>query len=193
MSQMYGTAIDQAPRAAARLPMTPARWVALLFGVPFCLLFTAIAGFYLAANVGRGSTGVSYQVPAGASRVTVTTSGGDVVLRPAGGATGTLTGTGYFSLVRPHITHSFAAGAAAFDYRCPIGFVNCGLNATLSVPRGMAVSVNTDGGNVTASGTSGDITLSTGGGDVTADRMAGDLALSTGGGNIRATTVTAET
>ena len=191
MSQMHGTAIDQAPKAAARLPMAPARRVALLFGVPLCLLFTAIAGFSLVAHVGSGSTAVSYQVPAGARRATVTTSGGDVLLRQAGSGTGTLTGTGYYSLVRPHITHRFAAGAATFDYRCPIGFVNCGLNATLSVPRGTAVSVSTDGGNVTAEGTVGDITLSTGGGNVTADRMAGDLAFSTGGGNIQASFVTA--
>jgi hypothetical protein len=191
MSQMHGTAIDQAPKAAVRLPMTTARRVALLFGVPLCLLFTAFTAFSLVAHVGQGSTSVSYQVPAGASRVTVTTSGGDVVLRQAAAGSGSVTGTGYYSLIRPHITHPFTAGDAFFNYHCAFAFVNCGLNATLSVPRGTAVSVSTDGGNVTASGTSGDITLSTSGGPVTASGMAGELGLTTGGGDINASAIAA--
>jgi len=191
MSQMYGTAIDQAPKAPARLPMTLARRVALVLGVPVCLLVIASTAFSLVSHLGKGTIGVRYQVPADATRLTVTTSGGDVVLRQAASGTGTLTGTGYYSLIGPHITHSVTAGHAFFNYRCALGFVDCGLNATVSVPHGKSVSVSTDGGNVTASGVAGDINLSTGGGDVTAVGMAGVVSFDTGGGNIRGTAITA--
>jgi hypothetical protein len=200
MSQMYGTAIDQhqppkAPRAAARLPMTPARRVVLLLGVPLCLLFTVATAFSLVSDVGTGTVGVGYEFPAGASRVAVTTSGGDLTLRqtPTGAATGpgtrtgaaTLTGTGYYSLVRPHITRIRTADTAYFDYKCATIFGNCGLNGTLSVPRGTAVTVSTDGGNVTASGVTGDITLSTGGGNIRAGSVTAlHVVADTGGGDV---------
>lgn len=192
MRRMHATAIDQPQKAAARLPMTPGRRLALLFGVPACLALVAAAGFSLVSQVGTASMSVSYQFPAAASRVSVTSSGGQVLLREsASSTTATLTGTADYSLVRPHFTHEFNGGVAYYDYRCTVGFVNCALNATVSVPRGIAVTVNTGGGNVTAQGDTGDITLSTGGGDVTADRIAGVLGISTGGGDIQADAISA--
>jgi hypothetical protein len=155
------------------LPLTTGRRAALAVGVPLCLLLTANTGFNLVADIGRGEVPVSYSIPVSDGQVSVTTDGGDLTLRQATAGQANLAGTGYYSLVRPHITESSAAGVAAYRYRCAIPFGDCGLNATLSAPPGTAVSV------------------STGGGDVSADGAAGDLSLSTDGGNVRATAVTA--
>jgi Putative adhesin len=172
------------------LPLTTGRRVALAIGVPLCLALTANTGFDIVANVGRGKVPVSYHIPPGARRVSVTASGGNVLLRQGGGQP-SLVGTGSYSLVRPDVTERFAAGEATFGYGCPVPEGTCELNATLSVPAGTAVSVSTGGGDVTADGTTGRVSLSTGGGNVSASRVTGDLALSTGGGGIQATGVAA--
>jgi hypothetical protein len=189
---MYQTAIGQPanpPRAG--LPLTRGRRVALALGVPLCLVLIASTGFNLVADIGRGTVPVDYRIPAAAGRVAVSLNGGDVSLHQVSGGQGTLKGTGVYSLVRPRVTEQYTGGVASFGYRCRIPFGDCGLNATVDVPAGMATSISTDGGNVTADGTTGTVSLTTGGGDVTAEGVAGDLTLHTDGGNIEATSVTA--
>jgi Toastrack DUF4097 len=189
---MHGTALTQTgTKPATALPLTRGRRVALAIGVPLCLVLTAYTGLSLVAYVGRGTVAVDYRIPAGAGRVTVTTSGGNVLLRQVTGGRVSLVGNGVYSLIRPDITERFAAGTAAVGYGCPMPTGFCALDATLSVPAGTAASVSTGGGDVTADGTTGRVSLSTGGGNVSASGVSGDLALSTGGGGIQATGVAA--
>jgi hypothetical protein len=173
------------------LPMTTGRRVALAIGVPLCLALTANTGLDLVANVGRGKIPVDYHIPAAAHRVSVTSSGGSVLLRQIAGGQASIAGTATYSLTRPHITERLTAGESVFGYRCVFWEGPCGFDGTVSVDGGTAVSVSTGGGNVTADGTSGTVSLSTGGGAVAADRVSGDLALSTGGGDVQATGVAA--
>jgi Toastrack DUF4097 len=173
------------------LPMTAGRRVALAIGVPLCLALTANTGYELVADVGRGKVPVDYHIPAAARRVSVTIPGGTILLRQVAGGQGSIAGTGDYSLVRPHITERLAGSELVFGYGCAVPEGFCGMNGTVSVDGGTAVSVSTGGGNVTADGTSGTVSLSTGGGSVTADRVSGDLAMSTGGGDIQATGITA--
>jgi hypothetical protein len=121
----------------------------------------------------------------------VSVSGGDVTVRQAAGTDARLTGTATYSLIRPDLKTSHITGGVAIRYNCMVPAGNCGLDATLSVPAQMVASVSTGGGDATAVGTTGDVTLSTDGGDVTADRVSGVLSLSTGGGNIHGTAITA--
>lgn len=177
---------------ATGLPLTRARRAALAIGVPLCLAFVAFTGLNMVANVGRASFPLDYSIPVSAGRVGVTVSGGNILLQQvAGGGPARLTGTAYYSLVRPHLTRNVTAGSASFGYSCDFPVGNCGLDATLRVPRLTAVSVSTGGGDVTADGTTGAVTLSTGGGDVTVSQVAGNLTLHTDGGDIQATGVTA--
>jgi Toastrack DUF4097 len=173
------------------LPMTVGRRVALAIGVPLCLALTVNTGYELVADVGRGKVPVDYHVPAAAHRVSVTIPGGTILLRQIAGGQGSIVGTGDYSLVRPHITERLTGSELAFGYGCSVPEGSCGLNGTVSVDSGTAVSVSTGGGDVTADGTSGTVSLSTGGGSVAADRVSGDLAMSTGGGNIQATGIAA--
>jgi hypothetical protein len=173
------------------LPLTTGRRAALAIGVPLCLALTVNTGFSIVANVGRGTVPVSYRVPVTAGRVSVTASGGNVVLQQGSGRQASLVGTGSYSLVRPDVTERLAGGGAQFGYGCPVPEGTCELNATLSVPAGTAVSVSTGGGDVTADGVTGPVSLSTGGGNVSADGVSGALSLSTGGGGIQAAGVAA--
>lgn len=169
------------------LPMTTGRRVALAIGVPLCLALTANTGFALVANIGRGKVPVSYHVPAGARQVSVTTSGGNVLLRRGSGARASLAGTGTYSLVRPHITERLAAGKASIGYDCVVPEGPCELDATLTVPAGMAVSVSTGGGDVQATGVAAtQVSADTGGGDIEIvfTQVPRNVQVSTGGGNI---------
>lgn len=179
-------------RGGARLPLTPARRAALVIGVPVCLLLIASTGMNLAASLGRGSFPVSYAFPAGTTNPRVTDSGGDLLIKQAAVTRAQVTGTARYSLVRPHITTSHAAGGGVtFGYDCVFPFGSCGLDATLTVPPGQSASAATDGGNATVSGTAGAVTVSTGGGDISADHASGPLTLRTDGGNVTAAEITA--
>jgi hypothetical protein len=195
---MYETVPDAATDAAgprpgrpAKLPLTTGRRAALAVGVPLCLAIVLVTAFGLISDIGRGSFAVRYAVPASAAQVSVSTAGGDLVVRPAARGHASFTGTAYYSLIKRNVTEQITAGRAAYSYSCASEFGNCGLNATLTVPAETTVSVDSGGGNVSAAGTSGPVTLSTDGGDLTADDMTGDLTLHTGGGNITATKVAA--
>ena len=196
MTGMYGTLTSETPPAgkgsakAAPLPLTRARRAALAIGVPLCLVFTAYTGLSLVASVGQGHFPVSYAFPAGTGNANVSVSAGDVTVRQAG-TKAQLTGTATYSLIRPDLKTRHIPGGVAIGYRCMVPAGSCGLDATLSVPARMAASVSTGGGDATAVGTTGNVTLSTGGGDVTADRVSGVLSLSTGGGSIHGTAITA--
>jgi hypothetical protein len=173
------------------LPMTTGRRVALAIGVPLCLALTINTGFQLVSDVGRGNIPVTYDAPPGARQVRVTTSGGDVLLRQGSGDRARLAGTGIYSLFRPRVTERFSAGVASLGYQCRNPEGDCGLDGTLTVPAGMAVSASTGDGQVTADGITGAVTLSTGGGDVAANGVSGPLSVSTGDGGVQATGIAA--
>jgi hypothetical protein len=180
------------PNATKKLPLTRGRRLALAIGVPLCAVLIGYIGLSILANIGTGSFPVSYTVPASARTLTVHVDGGDVTVGPAASGHASVTGVVHYGLVRPRITESPGA-AAEFALHCAnlAGVSNCGLNVTASVPGRMPVSVTTGGGNLTATGLTGDVSLTTRGGGVTATGVAGPLTVSSGGGNIQATGVTA--
>jgi hypothetical protein len=218
MSEMHGTVTHEAGapgapprhpgRGRAALPLTPARRVALLIGVPVCLALTGFAGLNIVALVGEGHFHFSHTFPAGARRLSVTDAGGNVVLEQVATGPARLSGSGYYSVVRPNFTEHASASSAVFGINCNFPVGHCGLNITVSAPTGTAATVSTgggdltadqmagdltlhtDGGNIQANDTTGDVTMTTGGGDLTADQVAGDhLTMDTDGGNIQATGV----
>jgi len=200
MITMHGTAPNQTlpartPRGKApRLPMTPARRAWLAIGVPVCLVLVGWAGLNLVALVGQGQFKVSHDIPARARRVNVNVnfSSGNILLQEVAGSQAKLTGTAHYSLIRPPFTTQVTAAGTDFGYNCNLPVGNCYLNAAVSVPRGTPTSVYTGGGNATAIGTTGDVTLTSDGGNVSAERVSGDLTLNTGGGNVSAERVSGD-
>jgi putative adhesin len=196
MSEMHGTLTHESGahatpprppgRGGAALPLTPARRVALLIGVPVCLALTGFAGLNIAALIGKGQYRFSHTFPASARQITVDASGGNVVLDQSTVGPARLSGYAYYSLVRPNITDSASAGRATLAYPCSLPIGDCGLNATLSVPAGTAVTISTGGGNLTANHIAGDLTLGTDGGNIQAADTTGDVTMTSGGGDLTA-------
>jgi hypothetical protein len=180
------------PRRAGsgRLTMTPGRRTALLFGVPVCVALVGAVGLSFVGDIGNASYPLHLTFPASATRIAVSNEGGQLTLRQAAIGEATLTGTAHYSLVRPRPPEvSLSGGLASYVYRCRIPVGNCGLDATVTVPLGMAASVSSGGGNVEVIGTTGTVSLNTGGGELTAQNVSGTVTLSTGGGNITADNV----
>ncbi len=157
--------------------MTPGRWVALAVGVPVALALIGWTGFSLVTTVARGSYPFSYTIPVQDGQVAVNINAGDVTLQQAPGASTTarLTGTVQYGLIRPGISESVTPTGANIGMSCAGINTNCGMSASLDVPAQTAVTLWSNGGNITASGFSSGMTLSAAGGNVTATNLAGAL------------------
>jgi hypothetical protein len=173
------------PRAPARLPMTPGRWLALAIGVPIALALIGWTGFSFVANLGQASFPVNSTILLEQGHLTASMNGADITLRPggdAGSGQARLTGTAHYSLVRP----KFTVSGAEVNFQCRIAVGNCGLDANLAVPPRTVVSLDTGGGNMQVSGLQSRLTLNSGGGDVTVSGPEGPVTVDTGGGNLTA-------
>ena len=132
MTGMDGTMTTQTPPAgkgsgsARALPLTRARRIALVIGVPLCLLLTGYIGLSLIADVGQGHFPVNYAFPAGTGKATVSVSGGDVTVRQAAGTEARLTGTATYSLIRPDLKTRHIRGGVVIRYNCMVPAGNCG-------------------------------------------------------------------
>ncbi len=199
--------------SSGALRMTPARCVTLALGVPVMLALIGWLGFTVVDQSAHGSFPVSVgNIPVEGGQLTVGVNSGDVTVQQGQGDTARLTGTVQYGLFRPDVTKTITADGAEVSVNCPtINSGNCGLGATLDVPRltsltlssgggnltvpGVASSVNltSDGGDVAVSGIPGQATVSTGGGNLTAGDLAGHLRFTTDGGDINGTGLTAPT
>lgn len=196
---MYGTAASDTFQDGTKpgwsrptLRMTPARRAALAIGVPVILALVGWGGYGIVAAIGQGHFPVNESVAVSGGPVSAHVGGGNVLLQQGPAGQVKLTGTAHYSLIRPNLTEHRTGGGVTFGYDCNVNLSgNCGVDGTLTVPAGTVSTVSTDGGNVTATGTTGDVTLSSGGGDLTVDNASGDLTLNTDGGNITGTGITA--
>jgi hypothetical protein len=172
------------------MPMTWARRLTLAIGVPVAITLIGWTGFSVVALAGQGSYRVSYRLPVRGGQFTANLNGADMALRPGSGGEARLAGTVHYSLIRPILTESSAAGRTGITFDCRVPAGVCGLNATLSVPARTALTVSSGGGDLSAAGFTNNLTLVTGGGDLDATGLTGRLWLASGGGDIGARSLT---
>jgi Putative adhesin len=174
--------VTRPPRPPAALRMTPGRWAALAIGVPIIVAMIGWSAFSLVAGIGRASFPINTSVPVQDGRLVASTGGGDITVHQDQARSGKarLVGTVQYSLVRPRLRIS--GGNVSLACNVPTG--NCGLNATLDVPRDTAVNVRSEGGNMQVSDIDRDVTLDSSGGDVTVSGIGGIADVTTGGGNL---------
>ena len=167
------------------LRMTSGRWIALAIGVPVALALIGWTGFSLVTTVARGSYPFSYTVPVDDGQVAVNINTGNVTLREAPGSTAArLSGIVQYGLFRPGISENTTPAGANIGMTCSGINTDCGMNAILDVPPRTAVTVWSNGGDVTAANFSSGMTLWTEGGNVSATDLSGNLQLDTGGGDL---------
>jgi hypothetical protein len=172
--------------------MTPGRWVALAVAVPVALALIGWTGFSLVASVARGSYPFSYTFPVRDGKLALNVSAGDITVRqaPASG-TARLAGTVRYGLVRPGISEFTTSTSVNVSLNCTASIAgDCGVNANLDIPAQTAITLWSNGGDVTASGFSHGMTLWTSGGNVNVGNLTGALQLNTGGGDLTANGLT---
>jgi hypothetical protein len=188
--------------ASGTLRMTPARVLTLAIGVPVILALIGWTGFSLVSQAARASFPVSYAMGVQHGQLTVGVNSADITVRQGDDSTARLAGTVHYGLFRPSVTSRINASGNEVNVKCPGISSNCGLSATLDVPRltgltlssgggdltvpGVTQTVNltSDGGDVSVSGVPGAATVLTGGGDLTAGDMGGTLKFTTDGGDV---------
>jgi hypothetical protein len=193
--------------ASGTLRMTPARLLTLAIGVPVILALIAWTGFTLVSRAARASFPVSYVMAVQRGQLAAGVNGADITVRQADGGSARLAGTVHYGLFRPRVTRS----GNEVNVNCPGISSNCGLAATLDVPRlagltlssgggnltvpgvAQAVNLTSDGGNVRVSGVPDAATVRTGGGNLTAGDMGGSLKFTTDGGDVTGDDLTAPT
>jgi len=169
--------------AARELTMTPARRIILLLGVPVSLSLLAWTCYGIISNSSQGTYTVSYAPVRVSGGLTMNTYGGDVTLQggvPSSTAKFAGTGTVWYGLTysgqRPTLATAQTATGTKINFACPD--YNCALSSTVDVPPRVAVTVTSNGGNITATGIS-DAILQTGGGNLTVDGLTGNVSLNT--------------
>ena len=173
-----------ASRASVPLRMTPGRWVVLALTLPVAIALIGWAGFDLVGLVARGSYSFSYPVTVHNGQLSLNVNGDNVTMRQAPGSAARVTGIVTYGLLRPGLTETTTASGTVLGVNCDGINSNCDVNDTLDVPAGTAVTLNTGGGDATASGLTDTVTLNTGGGNVSTSNMAGNLQVYTGGGDL---------
>ena len=173
-------------RPSGPLRMTPARWAVLVVAVPVTLALIGWTGFSIVSLLAKGSYPFSSVVQVHNGQVNENLNLGNITLRQVSGGAARVTGTVQYGLFRPGLTERALGGASALGVNCDGVNDNCDVNATLDVPARTAVTLASDGGNMTVGIVTGHVALDTGGGDVTGSGLSGTIQISTEGGNVGA-------
>ena len=150
------------------MPMTPARRVILILGVPVAFAFLLAAAYNAVTQTYQVGYHVHVSAPPGGQRARVSIDNADAIVRPGADSRIVVDGTLRGSLRRPAFSWRPAAAGLVLHSSCLLGFTGqCTMTYDVSVPRGLPVTVTDATGNLTVSGFSGQVTLSDGSGDIT--------------------------
>ena len=172
------------------MPMTRARWVLLVLGLPVVLAFIGALAFNAIALADQVSYHVHRSFAAGAGPIRVSVDNADASYRPGPGRRISVTGTLRGSLARPTLTWQAAPGNLALHTQCRVPTGDCSEAFDITVPAGRPLRLSDFTDDLHASNFSGHVTLSDGSGDIGASGLSGVLSLTDGSGDIAASGLT---
>jgi hypothetical protein len=169
------------------MPMTLARCVALVVGVPAALAVIGWAAFTAVALSDQVSYRVHVSAPVTGRRVSVSIGGADATFLPGSGRRILVNAALRGSLARPSFTWRSTAAGLALNSACPPMLVGtCSLSYVITAPGHLPVAVSDASGDLTAAGLSGRVTLSDGSGNLNAAGLSGTLSLAERSGDLDA-------
>ena len=174
-----------------RLPMTPARWVALVIGTPLALVAIGWTALTAVAFAGLGSSRVSVAVPFHGRTAAVSVDEGDISVGPGPAGQLRVHGTLHYSLIRPKLTWQRSGSTIALHAHCQVPTGVCSFDYAVAVPAGARSEISTASGNLTAIGLAGPVTLSADSGDIKAAQVSGRTTISDHSGDITVTSLSA--
>jgi hypothetical protein len=174
------------------LPMTPARWAALIIGIPLALLVIGWTALTAVAFAGLGSSQVNLTVPVQGRTAAVSVDEGDISAGPGPAGQLRVHGTLRYSLVPPRLRWHRSPSAVAFHAHCRVPTGVCSFHYAVTVPAAARSEFSSGSGNVTASGLAGAVTLNTASGDIHATRISGRATISDHSGDITVISLSAD-
>jgi hypothetical protein len=169
----------------APMPMTPARRVILILGVPVAVAVLAAAAYNAAAQTYQVGYHVHLSVQPSAQPARVSVDNAEATVRPGAGSRIVVDGTLRGSLARPAFSWRPTPAGLAVHSSCLLGFEgSCTMTFDITVPAGMPVTVTDANGDLSASGLRGQVALSDGSGDITASGLSGTVSLSDDSGDV---------
>jgi hypothetical protein len=182
-----GTGWENGP--GGRLRVTPGRVAALALGIPVVLAMIGWTGFNVVALLGQSNYPVSLTIAPHDNQLTAQISADLTVRQSSQGNAAHLTGTAHYSLFKPPVNVDQTATSTSVNFDCHVPVGDCSLDASLVVPQGIDVSVSSLGSDMTIPEFTGNITLNTDGGTLSAGSLTGELQLTTSGGDLNATSL----
>jgi hypothetical protein len=150
------------------MPLTPARRVILILGVPVALALLLAAAYNAVSQTYQVGYRVHVSAPPGGQRALVSIDNADATVRPGADSRIVVDGSLRGSFHRPAFSWRPAAAGLILHSSCLLGFTgSCAMAYDISVPRGLPITVTDATGDLTVSGFSGQVTLSDGSGDIT--------------------------
>jgi DUF4097 and DUF4098 domain-containing protein YvlB len=174
-----------------RLPLTPARRVALFAGIPMTMALIGWSGLNVAAFLGQGSFSINQSVAWSGGPVSISVDSGDMTITPSTDGRVHVAGRVKYSLVKPSLEVQTTGSNATVNFSCPaIAAGRCSVEITVSVPPEATVVASSQSGDITASGFT-NVSLESDSGDVRASGLGGNVMLQTHSGDITATDLSA--
>jgi Putative adhesin len=170
------------------MPMTRARRVILILGVPVAFAVLAAGACNAAAQTYQVGYRVHLSVPPGGQRAGVAIDNANASVHPGAGSRIVVDGMLRGSLARPAFSWRPTAAGLALRSSCRLGFIgSCTMAYDIAVPGRVPVTVTDATGDLTVTALRGEITLSDGSGDITASGLTGSVSLSDDSGDITVT------
>jgi Putative adhesin len=170
------------------IPMTSARRIVLIAGVPIALALIGWTALSAVAFVGgQGSYSVSRSVRWSGNPIAISIDTGDLTVRPSGDDNVHVSGVVTYNLVKPTVNISTTGSTVSITLACNSGFLGvCSANLTVAVPQAAVTTVTSHSGDITARDLN-DASLRSNSGDVRATGLGGITHLQADSGDISAT------
>src|SRR4051794_39355522 len=159
---------------------------AIAGGVVVCVI-TAVAGIFAVNSLFDSSKTEKFAVTAPVQKLVVAADAGDVKVVATDADRVTVRRTTHWVTSEPKPTQTVSGGVLRLDDDCG-GWTTfrCETNYQIEVPRGLAVDVKIDSGDVDVRGVSGAVNLASGSGDVSGHGLAGTrLRATSDSGDVR--------
>jgi hypothetical protein len=146
---------------------------AVIAGGAVMLLVTALAGLFAVCTLFDHETTDTFAVSEPIARVVVSANGGDVKVVATDGDRVTVRRTTRWVTTEPKPTKTVSGGVLRLADHCHGWALVCESGYRIEVPRGLAVEVRADSGDVDVRGVTGAVDLESGSGDVSGHELAG--------------------
>ena len=151
-----------------RLEITAGRLIALIIGIPVCLIIIGLVAVSEVAEAGQGSYPVGLSIPVQGRSVTIGLDSGSLHVAPATDDYLRLRGIARYALVRSAVSWRVTSGGVTVESHCHFPSMICQFDYHAAIPAAVREDLSVGKGDITAAGlTNLIVSAASGSGDIT--------------------------